>query len=262
VLRPDHRTDQDVLVVDSTMSWRTTIRDSRSSSRVWLTTGTCLTAHGARVAARSADATELELTLTQGRKRQVRLMCRALDLHLVHLHPHSHRTLTDAGLPLGRVALTRRERGRGACGARWAAAPKSAAAKSQRSLVTRVRRATPGRRSRASNNGSKTRRQAAARLALCLDERRAIGGQSVIAGDERVAVFEGVGDEQNDRRGRDGARAERGREAPRAAKLRDFEAVLRSTSGSHCSAGRGKSSFPIDCVMAISHAVTTLTNTS
>lgn len=60
-----------------------------------------LRALAVRIRARSEYATELELTLTQGKKRQIRHMCRALDLRLVHLHRYRIGSLSDAGLPLG-----------------------------------------------------------------------------------------------------------------------------------------------------------------
>jgi pseudouridine synthase len=63
--------------------------------------GQLLTAKQARIVARSDYATELELTLTQGKKRQIRHMCRTLGLHLEHLHRTRIGPLSDAGLPLG-----------------------------------------------------------------------------------------------------------------------------------------------------------------
>jgi len=63
--------------------------------------GQLLKARAARVLARSEYATELELTLTQGKKRQIRHMCRALQLRLVHLHRRRIGPLSDAGLSLG-----------------------------------------------------------------------------------------------------------------------------------------------------------------
>ncbi len=63
--------------------------------------GELLKAQGARVLARSEHATELELTLTQGKKRQIRHMCFALGLHLVHLHRRAIGPLRDEGLELG-----------------------------------------------------------------------------------------------------------------------------------------------------------------
>lgn len=63
--------------------------------------GEILKAHSVSIVARSEGATELELTLTSGRKRQIRLMCHALDLHLVHLHRKRIGPLSDAGIALG-----------------------------------------------------------------------------------------------------------------------------------------------------------------
>ncbi|HKO48901.1 MAG TPA: pseudouridine synthase [Polyangiaceae bacterium] len=63
--------------------------------------GQLLRAKHARIVARTDYATELELTLTQGKNRQIRHMCRALDLHLEHLHRSRIGPLSDAGLALG-----------------------------------------------------------------------------------------------------------------------------------------------------------------
>ncbi len=45
-----------------------------------------LRADTAQIVAQNTEFTELELTLTQGRKRQIRRMCRGVRLRLVHLH--------------------------------------------------------------------------------------------------------------------------------------------------------------------------------
>ena len=63
--------------------------------------GQLLSAKHARIVARTDYATELELTLTQGKNRQIRHMCRALDLHLEHLHRSRIGPLSDEGLALG-----------------------------------------------------------------------------------------------------------------------------------------------------------------
>jgi len=100
VLRPDHQTTKTYwLWLDETLS----DDDPRLDSLLQGVShnGELLTAQHARITARSEYATELELTLTQGRKRQVRHMCRALDLRLVHLHRSRIGSLTDAGLELG-----------------------------------------------------------------------------------------------------------------------------------------------------------------
>lgn len=100
VLRPDHQTTKtywlwldDVLEAD----------DPRLSSLLEGVehNGQRLIAKHARITSRSEYATELELTLTQGKKRQIRHMCRALDLHLEHLHRCRIGPLSDAGLALG-----------------------------------------------------------------------------------------------------------------------------------------------------------------
>lgn len=100
VLRPDHETTKTYwLWLDETVP----DDDPRLARLVegLSLEGRLLAAKCARVLARSEHATELELTLTQGRKRQVRRMCRALGLPLVHLHRRRIGPLTDAGLALG-----------------------------------------------------------------------------------------------------------------------------------------------------------------
>jgi 23S rRNA pseudouridine2605 synthase len=100
VLRPDHETTKtywlwlDEVVPDD---------DPRLAALIdgVLHNGQRLSARSVRIAARSEYATELELTLTQGRRRQIRHMCRALDFHLEHLHRSRIGPLTDAGLALG-----------------------------------------------------------------------------------------------------------------------------------------------------------------
>jgi len=104
VLRPDHETTKSYwLWLDEVL------RDDDPRLETLLTgvdhDGERLTAKSVRVLARSGYATELELTLTQGRNRQVRHMCRALDLHLVHLHRSRIGPLADAQLALGNWRL-------------------------------------------------------------------------------------------------------------------------------------------------------------
>ena len=50
---------------------------------------------------RTPDFTELQVTLDEGRNRQIRRMCRALDLHLVHLHRKRVGHVTLEGVPQG-----------------------------------------------------------------------------------------------------------------------------------------------------------------
>ena len=100
VLRPDHETTKTYwLWLDEELS----DEDARLTALLSGVDhhGECLRAHAVRIAARTEYATELELTLTQGKKRQVRHMCRALNLHLVHLHRKRIGPLTDEGLALG-----------------------------------------------------------------------------------------------------------------------------------------------------------------
>jgi len=104
VLRPDHETTKTYwLWLDEAIS----DEDPRLTQ---LTAGVPhngeqLSAKHVRILARSEHATELELTLTQGKKRQIRHMCRTLDLHLVHLHRRQIGPLTDANLALGKWRL-------------------------------------------------------------------------------------------------------------------------------------------------------------
>ncbi len=100
VLRPDHETTKTYWL------WLDDVLESGDSRLVQFRQGVqhhgqLLSAKHVRIVARSEYATELELTLTQGRKRQIRHMCRALDLHLQHLHRCRIGPLSDAGLALG-----------------------------------------------------------------------------------------------------------------------------------------------------------------
>jgi 23S rRNA pseudouridine2605 synthase len=100
VLRPDHETTK------SYWLWLDEVISADDPRLVQLVQGVHhngerLSAQSACILAHTEYATELELTLTQGRKRQVRHMCRALDLHLVHLHRRRIGPLTDAQLALG-----------------------------------------------------------------------------------------------------------------------------------------------------------------
>jgi len=61
-------------------------------------------AKAARVLCTTPDYVELELTLDQGKHRQIRRLCRALDLHLLHLHRVSIGPITLEGLALGELA--------------------------------------------------------------------------------------------------------------------------------------------------------------
>lgn len=100
VLRPDHQTTKTYwLWLDEVVSED----DPRLTALIQGVShnGQLLTAQCARILARSEYATELALTLTQGRRRQIRHMCRALDLHLIHLHRSQIGPLTDADLELG-----------------------------------------------------------------------------------------------------------------------------------------------------------------
>ncbi|MEO6600467.1 MAG: pseudouridine synthase [Polyangiaceae bacterium] len=100
VLRPDHSTtktywlwiDEPIADDDARL---TQLKDGIIHN------GQLLAAKSASIRARSEYATELELTLTQGKKRQIRHMCRELDLHLVHLHRFRIGPISDAGLALG-----------------------------------------------------------------------------------------------------------------------------------------------------------------
>ncbi|HYP99864.1 MAG TPA: pseudouridine synthase [Polyangiaceae bacterium] len=71
--------------------------------------GQVLSAKHARIIARTEYSTELELILTQGKKRQIRHMCWALQLHLTHLHRSRIGPLSDAGLELGAWRLLTEE---------------------------------------------------------------------------------------------------------------------------------------------------------
>jgi len=100
VLRPDHETTKTYWL------WLDEVLDSADPRLAQMQQGVehngqLLVAKEARIVARTDYATELELTLTQGKKRQIRHMCRALQLPLEHLHRSRIGPLSDAGLPLG-----------------------------------------------------------------------------------------------------------------------------------------------------------------
>ena len=100
VLRPDHRTTKTYWL------WLDEAVPDEDPRLRQLTEGVChhgelLIAQSAHVAARTEYATELELTLVQGKNRQIRNMCYALDFRLVHLHRTRIGPLTDAGLAVG-----------------------------------------------------------------------------------------------------------------------------------------------------------------
>jgi 23S rRNA pseudouridine2605 synthase len=104
VLRPDHETTKRYwLWLDESLAEG----DPRLAQLVSGVThnGALLCAKSARILAQSEHATELQLELTTGKKRQIRLMCRALDLRLVHLHRSGIGPLTDQGLALGQWRL-------------------------------------------------------------------------------------------------------------------------------------------------------------
>lgn len=100
VLRPDHQTTKTYWL------WLDDVLEADDPALARLIQGVehngqLLLAKQARVIARTEYATELELILTQGKKRQIRHMCRALGLHLAHLHRSRIGPLSDAGLALG-----------------------------------------------------------------------------------------------------------------------------------------------------------------
>jgi pseudouridine synthase len=100
VLRPDHSTTKSYwLWIDESLS----DDDPRLAHLKFGVSheGQLLSAKDARIRARTEYATELELELTQGKKRQIRHMCRALKLQLVHLHRYRIGSLSDAALALG-----------------------------------------------------------------------------------------------------------------------------------------------------------------
>ena len=100
VLRPDHSTTKSYwLWIDEPLA-DDDQRLARLQSGI-THNGQFMAAKSAQVRARSDYATELELTLTQGKKRQIRHMCRELDLRLVHLHRFRIGPLDDTGLALG-----------------------------------------------------------------------------------------------------------------------------------------------------------------
>jgi 23S rRNA pseudouridine2605 synthase len=104
VLRPDHSTTKSYwLWIDEPLA----DHDPRLLQLLTgvIHDGQLLTAKAVFIRCRSEYATELELTLTHGKKRQIRHMCRALNLRLVHLHRFRIGPLTDADLALGHWRL-------------------------------------------------------------------------------------------------------------------------------------------------------------
>ena len=104
VLRPDHQTTKSYwLWLDEVL----TEHDPRLERLLEgvVHNGERLHAHAVRLLACTDYASELELILTQGKKRQIRHMCRALNLRLVHLHRRGIGPLTDRGLNLGNWRL-------------------------------------------------------------------------------------------------------------------------------------------------------------
>lgn len=100
VLRPDHETTKTYWL------WLDDVLEPDDPRLAQLQAGVqhdgqLLSAKQARIVARSEYATELELILTEGKKRQIRHMCRVLDLHLEHLHRSHIGPLSDQGLALG-----------------------------------------------------------------------------------------------------------------------------------------------------------------
>jgi len=100
VLRPDHETTKTYWLWLDDVLEPTDPRLQRLREGVEHN-GQLLSAKEAQIVARSEYATELELVLTQGKKRQIRHMCRLLQLHLEHLHRSRIGPLSDAGLAPG-----------------------------------------------------------------------------------------------------------------------------------------------------------------
>jgi pseudouridine synthase len=100
VLRPDHGTDK---IYWLWLDERLEDDDPRLGALISGVPipGGWARATGVRVLARSPAFTELLLTLTTGMKRQIRRMCFALGLKLVHLHRKRIGTLDLEDLPVG-----------------------------------------------------------------------------------------------------------------------------------------------------------------
>jgi 23S rRNA pseudouridine2605 synthase len=63
--------------------------------------GRRMRAHRVELSSGTPDYAELLVTLREGRNRQIRRMCRALDLRLLHLHRRSVGPVDLQGLPVG-----------------------------------------------------------------------------------------------------------------------------------------------------------------
>jgi pseudouridine synthase len=62
-------------------------------------------AHHAEIYARDDHSVQLHVTLSEGKNRQIRRLCRALDLRLLHLHRKRIGPISDAGLAVGDVRV-------------------------------------------------------------------------------------------------------------------------------------------------------------
>lgn len=102
VLRPDHCIDKLYLLhLDGVVA----ADDPRLDELVRGISdrGELLAARSVRIVTTSRTSTQLALTLTQGRNRQVRRMCHAVGLRLAHLHRQRVGPLTDEGLAPGHL---------------------------------------------------------------------------------------------------------------------------------------------------------------
>lgn len=98
VLRPEHHTDKLYWL------WLNEEFEPDDPRLAKLTCNTDLRYHAAKrahIIHRVPDYVELHLTLDQGKNRQIRRMCRALGLRLLHLHRKRIGPVSDAGLAVG-----------------------------------------------------------------------------------------------------------------------------------------------------------------
>lgn len=107
VLRPEHHTDKLYWL------WLNEEFEADDSRLAKLTCNADQRYHAAKRASivhRVPDYVEVHLTLDQGKNRQIRRMCRALDLRLLHLHRKRIGPVSDAGLAVGEFrALSEQE---------------------------------------------------------------------------------------------------------------------------------------------------------
>lgn len=102
VLRPDHRTQKTYWLWLNESISRADVRLEAFTRGMPMRDG-LRKADEVSVLSSDENMTELLVTLTEGKNRQIRRMCRALDLRLLHLHRRSVGPIELGTLPLGEL---------------------------------------------------------------------------------------------------------------------------------------------------------------